>query len=93
MKLQGKIVEKILIGLLALALVSAGVLFVRNHNLQKTVDVNQTPTPIPTSSSTPTPASVSPDEIRHMDALVTPFSNKKYAPITIAFLKILTIIM
>ena len=82
MKLQGKIVEKILIGLLALALVSAGVLFVRNHNLQKTVDVNQTPTPIPTSSSTPTPASVSPDEIRHMDALVTPFSNKKYAPIT-----------
>ena len=76
MKSEGRLVEKILIGLLAFALVGAGVLGVRKYNATKAIETQEA-----TSSSTTTPAA-SDDEIKHMDALITPYSNKKYAPIT-----------
>ena len=79
-------VEKILIGLLVAALGGTGVLVYRNHSRNipsketstPSANVTATPTTIPTEAPTP----IESDEIKHMDALVTPYSNKKYAPIT-----------
>lgn len=79
-------VEKILIGLLVAALGGTGVLVYRNHSRNipsketSTPSANVTATPTFTPTETPTPTAS--DEIKHMDALVTPYSNKKYAPIT-----------